>query len=288
MSLGEKLRQAREAHDLTPRQVAEATHMMVQLVEEIEREDFHRIAAVIYGKGFIRLFAEQVGLDPEPLIREYLELNADSGREPKGRFVPDGIPLAPRSEPPPRESGEMESPAPSPHPLSPAPPADFPVEEQESAPLPEDDAGNADDSEPDLFSLARHRAPAPVPGETSPPRREHSPRRPPAPLRETKPLPKGPELKRGLEQAKRWLRHWGRHARRRVERGSAAITERLNTPDPAVRRILAISLAGVFVLIVVVMLGRALFHRGESPDGAPSKRPLARERVMPPPQPYID
>ncbi|MCX7591631.1 MAG: helix-turn-helix domain-containing protein, partial [Kiritimatiellae bacterium] len=71
MSLGEELRSARVARGLTPSQVALATKMKVQTVEALENEDFDRIAAPIYAKGFIRLYAQCVGLDPAPLIEEY-------------------------------------------------------------------------------------------------------------------------------------------------------------------------------------------------------------------------
>ena len=74
MSLGETLRLAREEKGQTISQVAEATRMMVQIVEDLEREDFRRIAAPIYGRGFIKLYAEHLGLDPEPAIREFMEI----------------------------------------------------------------------------------------------------------------------------------------------------------------------------------------------------------------------
>ena len=73
-SFGEKLRAAREAKGLTCSQVAAQTHMLVQIVEEMEREDFHRIPAPIYGRGFVRLFADCVGLDPVPLVREFMDI----------------------------------------------------------------------------------------------------------------------------------------------------------------------------------------------------------------------
>jgi hypothetical protein len=72
MALGEKLRNARLNAKLTTAQIAAATRMKVQIVEDIEREDFRRVAAPIYGKGFIRLFAEKVGLNPTPLVEEYV------------------------------------------------------------------------------------------------------------------------------------------------------------------------------------------------------------------------
>jgi cytoskeletal protein RodZ len=74
MALGEILRNAREQKGLTPSVVAESTHMKVQIVEDLEREDFRRIAAPIYGRGFVKLYAELLQLDPEPLVRDFMEL----------------------------------------------------------------------------------------------------------------------------------------------------------------------------------------------------------------------
>lgn len=73
MSLGQTLQKARESRKLTASQVAAATHMKVQTVEAIEQEDFSRMPAAIYCKGFIKLYAEYLGLESEPLIREYVE-----------------------------------------------------------------------------------------------------------------------------------------------------------------------------------------------------------------------
>lgn len=74
MALGEILRNARLAKGYTPSQVAENTHLLVQIIENIEQEDFHRIAAAIYGRGFVKLYAEFLGLDPDPLMREFMLL----------------------------------------------------------------------------------------------------------------------------------------------------------------------------------------------------------------------
>jgi len=72
MAIGPILRNARLAKQLTESQVAELTRMKIQIVQDLEKDDFHRIAATIYGKGFIKLYAECVGLDPQPLINDYL------------------------------------------------------------------------------------------------------------------------------------------------------------------------------------------------------------------------
>ena len=68
IEFGKTLRMAREAKGLTPGQVAERTHMIVQTVEGLEREDFSKIVAPIYGRGFVKLYCEAVGLEPKPLV----------------------------------------------------------------------------------------------------------------------------------------------------------------------------------------------------------------------------
>lgn len=89
MSFGETLRAAREAKGLTCSEVAMQTRLLVQIVEEMEQEDFHRIAAPIYGRGFVRLYASCVGLDPTPLVAEFMEIY-EGHRAPivKTRAVP--------------------------------------------------------------------------------------------------------------------------------------------------------------------------------------------------------
>jgi len=94
MALGEILRNARVQKGLTPSDVAESTRMMVQIVESLEREDFRRIAAPIYGRGFIKLYADLLELDAEPLIRDFMELY-DGTRAPAVRTKK----VEPQSEP---------------------------------------------------------------------------------------------------------------------------------------------------------------------------------------------
>lgn len=74
MAFGEILRNARVQKGLTPSDVAEGTRLLIQVVEGLENEDFRRIAAPIYGRGFIKLYAELLELDPEPLIADFMNL----------------------------------------------------------------------------------------------------------------------------------------------------------------------------------------------------------------------
>ena len=80
--IGRILCEARKKKKVSCSQAAAATRMKIQHIEALERDDFTRIAAPIYAKGFIRLYAEYLGLDPEPLLREYTESLAPRERPP--------------------------------------------------------------------------------------------------------------------------------------------------------------------------------------------------------------
>ena len=68
IEFGATLRAAREAKGYTIAQIAEATHMAPSTVEDLEKEDFSRIAAPIYGRGFVKLYCETVGLDTKQFV----------------------------------------------------------------------------------------------------------------------------------------------------------------------------------------------------------------------------
>ena len=78
IEFGKTLRTARESKGLTTGQVAEKTHMMIQMVEGPENEDFSRIVAPIYGRGFVKLYCEVVGLEPKPLVDAFMEIYSGS------------------------------------------------------------------------------------------------------------------------------------------------------------------------------------------------------------------
>ena len=73
LTLGSKLRAAREIKGVDISTAAEKTKILPQIVREIEEDDFHRVPAPIYAKGFIRSYCEYLNIDPQPLIEEYME-----------------------------------------------------------------------------------------------------------------------------------------------------------------------------------------------------------------------
>lgn len=109
-SFGTILKEAREAKGLTCSQIAHDTHMLVQIVEDMEREDFRRIPAPIYGRGFVRLYAERVGLDPAPLISAFMDIY--EGRTAPRAEVCVPPPAVPEEPEPLQAPGEETPPAP--------------------------------------------------------------------------------------------------------------------------------------------------------------------------------
>lgn len=96
IEFGKSLRAAREAKGLTVAQIAETTHIAPTTINELETEDFSRIAAPIYGRGFVKLYCEAVGLDPKAYVAEFMEIyngNHDTGI--KERLVPAAAPEEP-------------------------------------------------------------------------------------------------------------------------------------------------------------------------------------------------
>ena len=74
IEFGKTLRSAREAKGYTVSQVAEMTHLKSSVLEGLENEDFSMIAAPIYGRGFVKLYCEAVGLEPKPLVDEFMAI----------------------------------------------------------------------------------------------------------------------------------------------------------------------------------------------------------------------
>ena len=103
MSFGQTLRAAREAKGLSTSELAAQTHLLVQIVEGLENEDFRRIPAPIYGRGFVKLYCETVGLEPKPLQAEFMTLY-NLKKDAPGKMPPPAPPKPAPVAPPPPEA----------------------------------------------------------------------------------------------------------------------------------------------------------------------------------------
>jgi transcriptional regulator with XRE-family HTH domain len=78
-SFGRRLRIERERRKIPLKSVADNTKISITLLEGLERDDLSRWPAGIFRRSFLRVYAEALGLDPEPLLREFLTLFPDPG-----------------------------------------------------------------------------------------------------------------------------------------------------------------------------------------------------------------
>ncbi len=70
-SIGEKLRLARERNNLTIDQIARETHVAKRFLKALEDEDFATFPGETYALGFLRNYAEYLGLSPDELVGIY-------------------------------------------------------------------------------------------------------------------------------------------------------------------------------------------------------------------------
>ncbi len=70
MSFGAKLRVEREARKVSLAEVAAATKVGTRYLQAIEEEAIERLPGGIFNKGFVRAYAEYLGLDAEELVND--------------------------------------------------------------------------------------------------------------------------------------------------------------------------------------------------------------------------
>jgi hypothetical protein len=292
MALGAALRKAREAKGLTPSELAASTRMKVQIVEDLEDEDFSRIAAPIYGKGFIRLYAEHVGLNPEPLVQEFVSrynamrktpsLVSERPRTPPPAPVPEPAPAAPKPPPEaksgaPVESAPPEPPSPviaSPPPPPPPAPAPAPAEVRPGR------ARNT--AEQDLFDrITASSAPsAPPPPSAGPPSRA-LPAEP-----EAQPLPPPDVLAAPRLEAEE-------PAPARAERPARPSGRRLTLPSLTLPTQIwkTISLVvGIAIVVLFLVSGIVRLTKGLSKPARPAADEVSKalQLAEEPPEPYVE
>jgi cytoskeleton protein RodZ len=78
-TVGARLREAREKRGVSLRQIATNTRISVMSLEALERSDLSRLPGGIFTRSFIRAYAQEVGLDPDRTIQDFIaELPPDA------------------------------------------------------------------------------------------------------------------------------------------------------------------------------------------------------------------
>ena len=70
--VGSRLRAAREAKQLSVREIADTTKISVDALEALEENDIARLPSGLYSRGFVRTYAAAVGLDPEQTTLDFV------------------------------------------------------------------------------------------------------------------------------------------------------------------------------------------------------------------------
>src|SRR5687767_6613134 len=76
-SFGARLRQRREQQDIALLTIAEQTKIKLSLLESLERDDVSHWPGGIFRRAFVRTYAHAIGLDPDVVVRQFLEIYPD-------------------------------------------------------------------------------------------------------------------------------------------------------------------------------------------------------------------
>jgi hypothetical protein len=76
-SFGAKLRQRREGQEIALGTIAEQTKIKLSLLEGLERDDVSHWPSGIFRRAFIRAYAHAIGLEPDVVVREFLDVYPD-------------------------------------------------------------------------------------------------------------------------------------------------------------------------------------------------------------------
>lgn len=115
-TIGEQLKQTREARKLTIKQAVLGTQVRAHYIEAMEADDFSAMPSAAQARGFLRLYAQFLGLDAYEIITH---LRAESAPPQKSAapvespVVPEPPIAAPVAEQPP-EPVSVENPIPEP------------------------------------------------------------------------------------------------------------------------------------------------------------------------------
>jgi cytoskeleton protein RodZ len=128
-SLGQGLREAREARHISLKEIASSTKIVRRYLEALENDHLEIMPGSFFIKGIIRAYANAIGLDGEEVLARYKAAGLVGEPERKRHIFPRAA-----AEPAPPFPPAFVAPAPA---LPPAEPAATPAPAAERAPTPE-------------------------------------------------------------------------------------------------------------------------------------------------------
>lgn len=76
-TFGARLRRRREEQHIALITIAEQTKIKLSLLEAMERDDVSHWPAGIFGRAFIRAYGHAIGLNPDDVVREFVEVHPE-------------------------------------------------------------------------------------------------------------------------------------------------------------------------------------------------------------------
>jgi len=119
-TIGEQLRKTREARKLTIKQVMQATRIRSYYLEAMEQDDFSTMPSAAQARGFLRSYAEFLGLNTDEVIQRQKQ-EAEAPAEfsaPTDQIAPQP-PAVEEARPQPKPEPSLPEPEPEPEPLPP-------------------------------------------------------------------------------------------------------------------------------------------------------------------------
>lgn len=79
-SPGEMLRHGRQALDISTEEVAVALNLRPAVIQGLEDDSYDEVPVALYRRGYLRSYANLLGLDPEVVLAAYQARNADADK----------------------------------------------------------------------------------------------------------------------------------------------------------------------------------------------------------------
>ncbi len=78
---GKTLKQVREGMGVELQTIAKEMKINIKTLEWIEEEVFEKLPALVYLKGFLKSYAQSLGLDPSKVVEEYIQFKEGSKKK---------------------------------------------------------------------------------------------------------------------------------------------------------------------------------------------------------------
>ena len=95
--LSQTLRERRELLNLSLEKLSQKTGIPTKYLRRIEEGEWERLPSRVYVRGFLRKYAEKVGINPDEVVKKYEALKIERGEKPPPKAKIPSVTLSPRT-----------------------------------------------------------------------------------------------------------------------------------------------------------------------------------------------